>query len=410
LRPFVDTILDKCPAEYHEGSVRRFSVDADKERVTYNNLVNLHQKVMNYDHAYTRATRLYDQIVSKALNLEDVLHSKNSPERKIEWHFRQHPSGPLSGLKATFEWVWQVYLYSWYFRILGILCAGLSLILVWCEVVMPFQDDDLSLLSYIITAAPLTGIMKQLYCIVILTYMATCTYTSLFKLQIWDYYRLVPHQQSDANSIMFSANYLCRLAAPLSFNFLQLTRQSGSDLEFSKVMGQMDGYFKLGKNFLYMFPVFVLIVFLCSLLNVWQRSFRSAFMKNMFKSCWPIKKLKIKVDDPSQLLEEGSAILKHERETREENNTGVIFDSVGDISDKPAKNSPHPINKTPYALERGNRTGYRDVSSPALKPVSREPPPPIAREPLGRPKFSFQDKNNRYSQLRNSDDSSGGRT
>lgn len=231
--------------------------------------------------------------------------------------------------------------------------------------------------------------------------MATCTYTSLFKLQIWDYYRLVPHQQSDANSIMFSANYLCRLAAPLSFNFLQLTRQSNGAPAFSAVMGQMDGYFALGKNFLYIFPVFVVLLCLCSLLNVWQRVFRSAFMKNLFTSCWPIKKLKIHVDDPRQLLEEGSIILKHERETREENNTGVTFDSVGDISDKQGKNSPHPINKTPYALERGQGRN---------SPLSRDViPSRISHEPLpspGRPKFSFHDKNNRYSQLRNSDDPS----
>jgi len=361
---------------------------------------------MNYDHAYTRATRLYEQIVSKALNLEDVLHSKNSPERRIEWHFRRPPGGRLSGLKATLEWVWQVYLYTWYFRLLGLLCAALSIILVWCEAVMPFQDNDLSLLYYIINSIPLTGITKQLYCIVILTYMATCTYTSLFKLQIWDYYRLVPHQQSDANSIMFSANYLCRLAAPLSFNFLQLTRQSESAPAFSAVMGQMDGYFNLGKNFLYIFPIFVVVFCLCSLLNVWQRAFRSAFVKSLLVSCWPLKKLKVKIDDPRELLEEGSAILKHERETREENNTGVTFDSVGDISDNQGKNSPHPINKTPYALERGRG---RDVIAPPRRDVIAPPgrfsrDPPAAASASGRPKFSFHDKNNRYSQLRNSED------
>lgn len=404
LRAFVDTILEKCPPEFQNGSVRRFSVDVDKERVTYSNLVNLHQKVMNYDHAYTRATRLYDQIVSKALNLEDVIHSKNSPERRVEWHFRQPPSGRFSGLKATLEWVWQVHLYTWYFRILGITCAVLSIILVWCEAVMPSTTEDMSFLYFFIHKTGLTGIPKQLFCVVILTYMATCTYTSLFKLQIWDYYRLVPHQQSDANSIMFSANYLCRLAAPLSFNFLQLTRQTKSAPEFSAVMGQMDGYFGLGKSFLYGFPVLIVMFCLCSLLNVWQRFFRSAFMKNIFLNCWPIKKLKVHVDDPRQLLEEGSAILKHERETREENNTGVTFDSVGDISDNRGQSSPHPraptINKTPSALERGSR----DVIAPgrdAMPPsrVSRDPPPAT-----GRPQFSFANKNNRYAQLRNSDD------
>jgi hypothetical protein len=169
-------------------------------------------------------------------------------------------------------------------------------------------------------------------------------------------------------------------------------------------MGQMDGYFNLGKSFLYGFPVFIVIICLCSLLNVWQRFFRSAFMKKIFLNCWPIKKLKVHVDDPRQLLEEGSAILKHERETREENNTGVTFDSVGDISDTRGQNSPHPkhptINKTPSALERGPRDVIapgRDVMPPSR--VTRDPP-----AATGRPQFSFANKNNRYTQLRNSDD------
>lgn len=57
LRPYVDTILEKCPIEFRETNVRRFAVENDKERVTYSQLVSLHEKVMNFGHAYTRATR-----------------------------------------------------------------------------------------------------------------------------------------------------------------------------------------------------------------------------------------------------------------------------------------------------------------------------------------------------------------
>ncbi len=90
-------------------------------------------------------------------------------------------------------------------------------------------------------------------------------------------------------------------------------------------MGQMDGYFTLGKQFMYSFPVLVAIFCVCSLLNIWQRIARSSFMKNVFLryvrislyppthvfySCWPIKKLKIHIEDPRNILEEGALILK----------------------------------------------------------------------------------------------------
>lgn len=84
--------------------------------------------------------------------------------------------------------------------------------------------------------------------------MALCAYTTLFKLKLFNFYRLVPHQMSDAGSIMFSAkyvvylylfsiivfflfiffiSYLCRLAAPLAYNFLSIVHQE--DLNFTSV-------------------------------------------------------------------------------------------------------------------------------------------------------------------------------
>ena len=37
--------------------------------------------------------------------------------------------------------------------------------------------------------------------------MALCAYTTLFKIKLFNFYRLVPHQMSDAGSIMFSSKY-----------------------------------------------------------------------------------------------------------------------------------------------------------------------------------------------------------
>ena len=103
-------------------------------------------------------------------------------------------------------------------------------------------------------------------------------------------------------------------------------------------MGEMDGFFKLGNNFMYLFPCFVALFCLCTMFNVWGRTARSSFMKNLFKkydqlflysssslltvspslrtgiystlSCWPIKKLKIHIEDPRNLAEEGATILR----------------------------------------------------------------------------------------------------
>jgi len=69
-------------------------------------------------------------------------------------------------------------------------------------------------------------------------YITYCAYWSMFQLRLFNYYRLIPHQQSDANSILFSAYYICRLTAPMVYNFLLMIDDKTS--AFYKVMGEMD--------------------------------------------------------------------------------------------------------------------------------------------------------------------------
>lgn len=59
-------------------------------------------------------------------------------------------------------------------------------------------------------------------------YIASCAYWSLFKLKLFTFYRLIPHQLTDPSSILFSGAYLCRLAAPLAYNFLLMGRIDSS--------------------------------------------------------------------------------------------------------------------------------------------------------------------------------------
>jgi hypothetical protein len=41
-----------------------------------------------------------------------------------------------------------------------------------------------------------------------ITYMAICVYWSLFRLRLFNFYRLIPHQQTDPSSLMFCALYV----------------------------------------------------------------------------------------------------------------------------------------------------------------------------------------------------------
>ena len=84
---------------------------------------------------------------------------------------------------------------------------------------LPLDTVDLSPFSQLIKVLHMEGFGKELFCFIPLSYMALCAYTTLFKIRLFNYYRLVPHRQSDANSIMFSAKYVVSFVCRGSGNF-----------------------------------------------------------------------------------------------------------------------------------------------------------------------------------------------
>lgn len=62
--------------------------------------------------------------------------------------------------------------------------------------------------------------MVQCFAFLALAYMSVCTYWAMFSMNFGWAFTLQPSQQSPASSLLFNANYLCRLQFSLAFNFL----------------------------------------------------------------------------------------------------------------------------------------------------------------------------------------------
>ncbi|KAF2069644.1 hypothetical protein CYY_009038 [Polysphondylium violaceum] len=322
-RPYLDLIISKCPLQYDslvegytESSVpikpppRKNNNGKDDEEglqgdelLTYRKLVNIHATLMDLTDQTQRGEILYERLLGKAFATEDIIATIEKPKeernKQIQWSFK-NPSK-----NASFEYYWHLYIYPNYYKIVGIFCALLSGIVVWSEISLPFSTDktNLSPFAAIISKSEdsLSGLWLQVFCFIPLLYMAICSYTTLFKIRIFNYYRLVPHA-TNAMSIMFSANYLCRLAAPLSYNFLQLCDLN--DASFSTVMGDMDA-FSL-KHFNLFFPIFVGVVFVASLFNIHKRIAGSCCIKSM----------RAITDTSESAVDHGMNILKQVREER----------------------------------------------------------------------------------------------
>ena len=82
----------------------------------------------------------------------------------------------------------------------AIVASTLSIIVVWSEMLMSRTQPTLSLYALMLNGVGTTG---QYFNIELLTffsllYLCVCTYRVVFKLRVFDYYYLVPHQQTDA--------------------------------------------------------------------------------------------------------------------------------------------------------------------------------------------------------------------
>lgn len=62
-------------------------------------------------------------------------------------------------------------------------------------------------------------------------YLCLCTFYGLFSLKASSFFSMQRYQQSDAQSLVMSATIISRLAAPLCYNFLAMTRVNHTSFE-----------------------------------------------------------------------------------------------------------------------------------------------------------------------------------
>lgn len=306
-RPFINIIIKKCPIEYKDALFG----EGDAE-LLYSKLVALHTRLMWADHEYRRCQSEYDANLKYAFELEDLMKSANNPERVITRASIQLNAIARSKSihRQKFEWVWKIKLEPIALKIASLLCAALSIIVIWSELVfwIPAGDYGMSIFSLLVNESKESQSFTVVLIIVFLpvAYIASCAYWSLFKLKLFTFYRLIPHQQTDPSSILFSAAYLCRLAAPLAYNFLLMGRIDTS--AFYKVMGLINLAPLLGSFYNIYFPMVLVVLALFNVFNVYTKIVATCCVKKRF------------IFDESfnhSKIEQGKEIMKHERELRE---------------------------------------------------------------------------------------------
>ncbi|EFA84407.1 hypothetical protein PPL_03485 [Heterostelium album PN500] len=337
-RPYLDIIISKCPLEFDQVDTEDMSEASDE--ITYSKVVEMHANLMDFTHQAERADTSYKRLLGKAFATEDIIATLEKPSDlrsgKIEWSFKQTSSNPT---KARWEYYWHLYIYPNFYKALGALGAIMSLLIVWAEISMAFSSSNLanvkSPFAMIIrsTDASMNGLGLQIFCFIPLI--------------------LVPQQQTNSLSIMFSSNYLGRLAAPLSYNFLQICGLTGSN--FNSAMGDMNAFAL--NNFNKYFPF--IVVFVC-LIPLFQIHTRLASM-----CC--IKSMRVTTDNSEAAAELGSKILKEVRENQVEGvpppktRMSIIKDIITGKKSKSGSGSPkdgasQEVKRPTYKPPSSNRS------------------------------------------------------
>ncbi|KNC80441.1 hypothetical protein SARC_07201, partial [Sphaeroforma arctica JP610] len=110
--------------------------------------------------------------------------------------------------------------------------------------------------------------------------MAVCTYNTLFRIRLFNYFHLTPNHHSDGTSLLFSALCVSRLTPALIFNFLSINQLDGNsnslvseETAFTQIMGHMDIVPFIANGFMIFFPVVVVLFALAAFFRVFNRFF-----------------------------------------------------------------------------------------------------------------------------------------
>eukprot|EP00904_Undaria_pinnatifida_P008533 jgi/Undpi1/480/HiC_scaffold_10.g03946.m1 len=183
-------------------------------------------------------------------------------------------------------WVWRAYLRSPFCRALAFVCAGLSGLIIWSEVVAASRWNlspfgILLRCMYEQEAGVAHSLSMQAAVLVPFLYMSLCCYRSLFTLRIFGAFRLQGGHHTLPSPLLFNAQYLIRLQFPLGYNFMRILRYAGTERErelhspaFQNLMNDMSTVPVLGTGFNVYAPMVLVVLCMFTFFKGYARVLR----------------------------------------------------------------------------------------------------------------------------------------
>jgi len=357
LRKYLEKLIELCPIS-NEDADNSMEDDGrniiiNEFTITLDDLATLNYRLKNAILANTRCEEQYKELINKALRVEDILKFQDNPNRVVELPFiASNPDSWISKIKYKIAWLWYFKIRPYIYLSISIILAILSISIIWSEVTFQLYNSNTSLFYiYLKLSKYVSYIFFEFIIVILLIYMCLCTYTSLFKLQLFQYYRLFPHHHTDNNSLVFCAAYLCRLIFPLCYNFLNLT--DNSQTAFSKIMGKIDLVPLLGKEFNGYVPIMMAVFTLITFFNIHGKILKYFGIDSHFG----IDHFSITNENDQDEIQDGKYLIEQARREQERNhslNLNSKYDSIN-YSDFNLRNAIRSSSNMASNKNNGNK-------------------------------------------------------
>ncbi|XP_033117086.1 G-protein coupled receptor-associated protein LMBRD2B-like [Anneissia japonica] len=331
LRKHVNTIIEKCPDAFQESLNKHLDDFQDFDRrglqmPSEKDLVKLHQKVIAALLSQHRTEAQWNMLVEKACSLEDIQQNEICASREYHHSLRPQYTGCATYIcTPKVEWYWKIVVEPVCLKVLAVLLVIFSFMVIWSEVTFFSTDPVLSLFAVFIDIAKRNYhyIYIEFACCVIITYLCVCSYYTVFKIRVFNFYYLAPHHQTDENSLLFCGMMLCRLTPPLCLNFLGLIHLDGHvtgqqnmiETSYTSIMGRHLDVLPLLENGFYIYyPITILLLCIATFFNLGGRCL----------SCLGFQQFVGEDDMTSDYVSEGRELIKRERRKQRRSIDGEI--------------------------------------------------------------------------------------
>jgi len=267
-KKYLQEIRSKIPHHFYQKAtahIQSIRADTTPAAVTDEELASLHRSVKTLREEITRLKMKQLSLSKKAILIEDVMDSTYMISSRSSGMF---PSPGKNG-EASRKLLIRFYItvWPWLSKVLGVICAILSTVLILIEVLGLCNKQIDEYLRDIISRRD--NWIVSIFSLIIFGYAIFCVHFAVFRFKFTGFYNLYYGQQTDSASLLYSGFSFARVSSALCLNFLSILNIDTSS--FNDVMGTFSPVPVFGETFQKFFPLTLLFFVIFNLTDVYGK-------------------------------------------------------------------------------------------------------------------------------------------